>query len=205
VALRTETLQLELAERRRRERDLHDTCQQRAVVVAAKLGLLADVRESNIEASVAEVADAAEQLAASIRHVVEGRSPLSRVDGGLTSALYAEAAAVAVSTDIVDQTSRRYPAAVEEHVYACCLEAIHNAVAHARPSRIVVRLDELDGLLRFEVADDGTGFDTTLDAEGHGLGNLRSRVSELGGHLSIRSDHSGTSVSAVVPVGEVPA
>ena len=199
VALRTATARAQLTERRRLERELHDTCQQRAVVVAGKLGLLATADPSG-GSTVAELLDDLELLWASVERVVSGGSPVTLIGGGLTGALYAEAADMSVPTEIVDGTVRRYPDAIEGHVYACCLEGMRNAVAHGSPSRIVVRLDERDGWLCFEIDDDGVGFQSADATDGRGLTNMRSRLDELGGRLSIVSAGRGTQVRGSVPV-----
>ena len=199
VALRTATGRAQLTERRRLERELHDTCQQRAVVVAGKLGLLATADPSG-GSTVAELLDDLELLWASVERVVSGGSPVTLIGGGLTGALYAEAADMSVPTEIVDGTVRRYPDAIEGHVYACCLEGMRNAVAHGSPSRIVVRLDERDGWLCFEIDDDGVGFQSADATDGRGLANMRSRLDELGGRLSIVSAGRGTQVRGSVPV-----
>jgi signal transduction histidine kinase len=144
-------------------------------------------------------------LWASIERVVSGGSPLTVIGGGLTGALYAEAADMPVPTEIVDGTMRRYPDAIEQHVYACCLEGIRNAVVHASPSRIVVRLDERDGWLWFEIDDDGVGFQGANTTDGRGLANMGSRLEELGGRLSIASSGGGTQVRGAVPVPGVAA
>ena len=139
-------------------------------------------------------------LWASVERVVSGGSPVTLIGGGLTAALYAEAADMSVPTEIVDGTVRRYPDAIEGHVYACCLEGMRNAVAHGSPSRIVVRLDERDGWLCFEIDDDGVGFQSADATDGRGLTNMRSRLDELGGRLSIVSAGRGTQVCGSVPV-----
>ena len=199
VALRTATGRAQLTERRRLERELHDTCQQRAVVVAGKLGLLATADPSG-GSTVSELLDDLELLWASVERVVSGGSPITLIGGGLTGALYAEAADMSVPTEIVDGTVHRYPDAIEGHVYACCLEGMRNAVAHGSPSRIVVRLDERAGWLCFEIDDDGVGFQSADATDGRGLANMRSRLDELGGRLSIVSAGRGTQVCGSVPV-----
>lgn len=197
--LRAETGRAQLAERRRLERELHDTCQQRAVVVAGKVGML-ESSDGDDAPSTAEILEDVELLRASIGEVTSGRSPLTLIGGGLAAALWAEAAEQPVPTEIVDETLRRYPRGVEEHLYACCLEAIRNAVGHGSPRHVTVRLAENDGHVRFEVGDDGTGFGTGGPTVGHGLQNMRSRMEELGGGLTYGSDASGTWVRGYAPV-----
>ncbi len=78
-------------------------------------------------------------------------------------------------------------------------EALHNAVRHARASRIVVRLGG-DGV---EVTDDGVGFEprrAELRSRHLGLTSMEERARELGGRLEIRSaPGAGTTVRLTVP------
>jgi signal transduction histidine kinase len=78
-------------------------------------------------------------------------------------------------------------------------EALQNAVRHARPKRIVVRLDR-GGV---EVRDDGVGFEperAELRSRHLGLTSMEERAQELGGELEIRSaPGAGTTVRLKVP------
>ncbi len=95
----------------------------------------------------------------------------------------------------------RYPPEVESAVYFCCLEALQNASKHARgATRITVTLAE-DEALRFDVRDDGDGFDVQSTAGGVGLTNMRDRLAAIGGELTIDSTPGqGTAVSGSVPI-----
>ena len=56
-------------------------------------------------------------------------------------------------------------------------------------------------MLRFEVADDGPGFDVPAGASTHGLQNMVDRIGALGGELAVASaPGKGTTVSGRVPV-----
>jgi signal transduction histidine kinase len=58
-----------------------------------------------------------------------------------------------------------------------------------------------NGDLRFEVSDDGPGFDAGNGSEGSGLVNMRDRLAAVGGSLELRSsDGEGTSVIGTIPV-----
>ena len=84
-------------------------------------------------------------------------------------------------------------------------EAVHNALKHARPSRIEVHVadDADDGLLTVRVEDDGSGFRTGAQPgprEGHfGIQGMRERAERLGGRLLVRQrPGGGTIVEATV-------
>lgn len=97
----------------------------------------------------------------------------------------------------------RYPQAVEGAVYFCCLEALQNASKHA-PDATAVRVSLVeDHGLRFEVEDDGAGFDPREMRDGAGLTNMRDRLATVGGRLVIRSRPGlGTTVEGTVPVDD---
>ena len=62
-------------------------------------------------------------------------------------------------------------------------------------------LSDGDGRLRFEVADDGAGFDPTRVGYGTGLQGIADRLGALAGTLSVTSSEAaGTSVVGTIPV-----
>ena len=90
--------------------------------------------------------------------------------------------------------------ATEPALLRVAQEAMANAVKHARPSTVVVRLARgEDGRVELSVSDDGAGFDPDRAAERHGMGLdlMRERVAELGGELRVESAPGrGTTVRA---------
>jgi signal transduction histidine kinase len=70
-------------------------------------------------------------------------------------------------------------------------EAVLNALRHAGPARVAIRLAFADGGVEVEIADDGCGFDPVLTAAagGHhyGLVGMKERVAKLGGQFDVAS------------------
>jgi len=101
----------------------------------------------------------------------------------------------------------RYPSEVESAVYFCCLEALQNAYKHAEGARTIsISLANGDSL-RFEVSDDGAGFDVDATPAGAGLTNMRDRLAAIGGEVTLSSTAGrGTVVSGSVflPPDEQP-
>ena len=94
----------------------------------------------------------------------------------------------------------RYPPEVEAAVYFCCLEALQNVAKYAGASGAFIRLVDDDGHLRFEVEDDGNGFDPTSTHYGTGLQGMADRLEAIGGTIEIRSAPAeGTTVAGHVP------
>ncbi len=95
----------------------------------------------------------------------------------------------------------RYSAVMEAAIYFCCLEAVQNARKHAPASMVAVTLREADGLLQFEIADDGPGFDPSNQHTGQGQINMRDRLGAIGGRLEWRTaPGEGTTVVGSVPI-----
>jgi signal transduction histidine kinase len=88
-------------------------------------------------------------------------------------------------------------------------EAVSNAVRHAKPRRIEIRVHYRPAQIELQILDDGSGFDpakATSDDEpraGLGLVGMRQRAEDVGGLVSIQSSPgSGTQVIAFLSVPE---
>ena len=95
----------------------------------------------------------------------------------------------------------RHPSQIESAVYFVCVEALQNAMKHARTATGVwLRLTERSGTLRFEVRDDGAGF-TPNGSPQRGFRNMHDRIEAIGGQLSIEAmPGHGTRVAGSVDV-----
>jgi signal transduction histidine kinase len=89
---------------------------------------------------------------------------------------------------------------VEVAAYRIVAEALTNVVRHAQATRaeITVRLD--DGCLLVEVTDNGTGVPADAGKHGMGMRFMAQRAREIAGTFSYRSDSTGTTVQAVLPL-----
>jgi signal transduction histidine kinase len=93
----------------------------------------------------------------------------------------------------------------DQEILRVAQEALQNAIRHAAPQRLGVRLARHDGQLELEVSDDGSGFDPAapeLRARRLGLTSMEERAQRLGGSLEIRSaPGAGTTVRLEAPGG----
>jgi signal transduction histidine kinase len=119
--------------------------------------------------------------------------PVALREAGLLPALdelcraYRDRLGIAVEADLEPV---ELDPATEPAVLRVVQEALANAVKHARPSRVVLRVRDADGgRVVLSVSDDGAGFDPARAAERHGMGLdlMRERVTELGGELRLES------------------
>jgi signal transduction histidine kinase len=81
-------------------------------------------------------------------------------------------------------------------------EAINNAVRHAAPIAITVRLEADDDRLSIEIADDGTGLARTRGRIGGGIDNMRTRARLISARFAIGPgpNNRGTVVRVVLPL-----
>lgn len=79
-------------------------------------------------------------------------------------------------------------------------EALTNAGKHGQAARVVIFVDDEDGLF-CSVKDDGCGFDPATTAEGVGLSrSIRGRMAEVGGRVEVAGARgSGTEVRLWLP------
>jgi signal transduction histidine kinase len=192
------------AERRRIERDLHDGAQQHLVALAVNLRLARELAESDpvgARAVLEELAGDVHEALEEIRDLAHGIYPQLLVDRGLADGLRAAVSRAPVRARLETDAIGRYRPEVEATVYFCCLEAIQNVSKHAgRDARATLRVWEEEGGLRFEVADDGAGFDPRVEPQGSGLTNMSDRLGALGGRLSVSAaPGDGTRVAGVIP------
>ncbi len=196
-------------ERRRIERDLHDGAQQQLVALAVNLKLARNV----LQADAAQADTMLEQLQAeasgaleNLRDLARGIYPPLLADRGLVEALRSQAAKASLPVDVDGDGIGRYPQEAEAAVYFCVLEALQNIAKYAEASRAHVRLGTDDGMIRFEVTDDGKGFDVRAATRGAGMTNMADRLDALGGTLEVRSSPGrGTTISGRVPAAAVPS
>jgi signal transduction histidine kinase len=90
----------------------------------------------------------------------------------------------------------RPSAAVESALYFACLEAMTNAIKHARAASVVVELFEPEaGQVGFAITDDGIGFEPASALGGTGLAGIGDRLGVLDGAMAVESaPGSGTTV-----------
>jgi signal transduction histidine kinase len=193
-------------ERRRLERNLHDGAQQHLVALAVKIRLARDAVEDDPADAMTmldELKGDVREAVTELRALAHGIFPPLLMAGGLPDALPAVAGRAALPTTLVADGVGRYPQDVETAVYFCCLEALQNAGKHAGEGATAeVRVWEEAGTLRFEVADNGAGFDLGgAPAVGHGFVNMSDRLGAIDGTLSVVSaPGQGSRVIGTIPL-----
>jgi signal transduction histidine kinase len=191
-------------ERRRIERNIHDGAQQQLVALAVKLKLadtLVGTDEERAHAMLADLQTETTRALEDLRDLARGIYPPLLADKGLGPALESQARKSAMPVSVQTDGIGRYPQEAEAAVYFSCLEALQNVAKYAEASTATARLAETDGLLTFEVHDDGRGFDPAAVSRGSGLQGIADRLAALGGVIDIRS----TPGSGTILAGRLPA
>jgi signal transduction histidine kinase len=194
------------AERRRIERNLHDGAQQHLVALSVKVRLLEQSAESDPERARSLMKQLQDDVTAAIeelRSLAHGIYPPLLSSAGLGVAMNAACRRAPLPASVETDGVGRHPSEIEAAVYFCCLESLQNAAKYAGVGASArVRIWEDAGGLLFEVCDDGAGFETSRNAEGAGLTNMRDRLGAVGGTLRVESDGHGTRICGVVPVAQ---
>jgi signal transduction histidine kinase len=196
------------AERRTLERNLHDGAQQHLVALAVKLRLAHDAVEDDPDDAMAmidEIKADVQEAIAELRALAHGIFPPLLVSGGLPEALPAAAGRAALPTTVQLHDVGRYGNDIEAAVYFCTLEALQNAGKHAGDdANVTVTVLDANGVLRFEIRDDGAGFDPTSDAgHGHGFVNMADRLGAFGGSLEVvAAPGAGTTITGSIPLAD---
>ncbi|MFY9614059.1 MAG: histidine kinase [Candidatus Dormiibacterota bacterium] len=194
-------------ERRRLERNLHDGAQQNLVALKVKLGLaeaLSGKDPARAKELIGQLKGDTDEALETLRDLARGIYPALLADKGLTAALEAQARKATLPVDIDADGVGRYQQDVEAAVYFCVLEALQNTQKYAQARKATVRLTAEGGDLRFEVADDGKGFDPETAKRGAGLTNMADRLDALGGGIRLDSAvGGGARLSGHLPVEEM--
>jgi signal transduction histidine kinase/streptogramin lyase len=76
---------------------------------------------------------------------------------------------------------------VRRQVFLIFKESVNNIVRHSNCTRATVAFSASREHITLRITDNGTGFDTTRQWDGHGLSSMRKRTQELGGTLQVVS------------------
>ncbi len=199
-----------LSERTRIAREFHDTLIQ--TIQGSKL-----VADDALDQSAdpARMRHALEQLSGWLdRAIQEGRAALHSLrtsatetndlaEGLRRATEECQMLSPIVASFSVDGNAREMHPVVRDEIYRIGYEAIRNASAHSKASRLHVGL-KYGQNLAISVGDNGVGIPESIingGTDGHyGLQGMRERAARIGGKLRIVSSvDSGTEVSLVIP------
>jgi len=207
--LRAQVVAAAEEERQSLGREMHDSLGQDLTAlayVAENLAKSLTAEKSPHAGRANTLADLARNAGEKAHNVARGLAPVDLSEEGLLEAL----------RDLLDETREVYgipcvlecpdPVAVRDiavatDLYRIAQEALHNAVRHAEPRRVRLRLGCRDGSLTLAVEDDGKGLPEEPEvAGGMGLRVMAYRARRIGGRLEVGSrSEGGTRVACVLP------
>ncbi len=173
------------------------------------------LRRTDVEGAVdvlATVRDALTEEVNGLRALMSELRPPALDEGGLSSALSDYGAAFAKRTGIdclvdAELDEAMLPSQIETIAYRVMQEALVNVERHSGASRVRVGISVDDGRrLELRVADDGSGFDTSLMRqfvrdEHFGLAGMQERVRCGSGTWSVTSAPGlGTTILVLLPI-----
>ncbi len=202
------SLRAEERERARIGGELHDGVGSALSAAKLLLGQLAGIndREQRVLTTIEDVLTTSLQ---DIRTISRNLHPAVLMRVGLAEALLnlSQLYETAVPGGVVVEAelTTALPYEQELALYRIVQELITNALRHAHPQHVRVRLAQAGPLLRLQVADDGGGFAyvprTPAAGSGLGLKNLEARILLLNATLHIDSaPGQGTRVTVEMPL-----
>ena len=200
-----------LKERNRLAGDIHDSLAQSFAAVCMQLGIAAEESQKNAKTALSQIGRAIELakfgLSEARRSALSLRSQIID-ESGLVQALrmLAERSNVPGRLRCIFRSNfendASLPLGIRQDLLRIAQEAISNAMRHANPKAIHVRLRMDRTKLILKVIDNGCGMGSTGEIrEGFGFVNMRARVKDLNGSLNIRSaGDRGTCIQITIPV-----
>ena len=198
-----------LEERQRLARELHDSVSQAiyGISLGAHTALtLFDTDRKKVLEALNYVLALAQAGLTEMRALIFELRPESLEMEGLVVALAKQTAAlrarygVEVELSVCDEPEVALN--IKEAMYRIAQEALHNAIKHARPTRIEVKLFMEGDTLALDVSDTGIGFNARAVFPGHlGLRSMQERAVGTNGTLVINSEPGlGTEIHARLPM-----
>ena len=213
VSLRTlaaRLLRIQDEERRRFSRELHDSIGQYLAAVKMNLALVRKAAPGN--PALAEATDLLDKASGETRTLSYLLHPPLLDEAGLPSAVkwyvegFARRSGVQIHTDFANDLGR-LPNQIEIALFRVIQEALTNIHRHAHADSAEILISRSNSSVSLRIRDFGKGMSSrTLERfrensgpTGVGLAGMRERIAELGGHLHLNSDPTGTSIEVSVP------
>lgn len=197
------------AERSRISRDLHDDLG----ASLTELSILSEIATENpdyvsLHASMNDLSIKAKRVVGTLDEIVWATNPTEDSLLSLVEYLpefareFLKAVNIPLRTKIEHQVPELSIGPRRRHnVLLATREAINNAVKYAHPLSLYLDISIKDGQLIVRVQDDGCGFDSDDAPSGHGLSNMKNRMTDSGGTCVVESMRGhGTNVTLTLPL-----
>lgn len=205
-------------ERRRLARDLHDSVSQSlySLTLFAEAGqrMLKNNDTERVEQYLDRLTSTAQDALREMRLLLFELRPWDLEQGKLAELVQQRLEVVERRSGITAHfrkvTLPSLPRKLEENVYYIIIEALNNALKHARCDAVSVEITHAGNCLKVDIADNGVGFQMDKLSQGSGMGlhNMCERAEEFDGTLSIvpnTNTRKGTIVKVIIPLAGHPA
>jgi signal transduction histidine kinase len=201
-----------IAERNRMARDIHDTLAQGFTGVIVQLEAAADATSKGLvneaEEHLGRAGDLARESLKEARRSVQALRPQALEDNDLAKALEnlirkMTAGTTVRSKFLLQGQPQTLPSLWEEDILHIGQEVLTNALRHAQATEFTTRLTFAPNEVRFELRDNGRGFDPARENDGFGLTGIGERVEGMGGQITIQSAAGkGTAILIILPLAK---
>jgi signal transduction histidine kinase len=179
-------------ERQRISREMHDD-------IGAGLTQITLMSESaknnftgNNSKELEDIAETGRKLINSMSEIIWSLNPENKTLGQLTAYLreilhkQLEYSGKTFSIDITDKGEEIVlPREYNRNIFLVTKEIVNNAIKYSQARNIDIIMDLNNDNFYCQIKDDGIGFDIDHIKDGNGLKNIKHRIEELGGKLSI--------------------
>lgn len=181
-------------------RDLHDEIGSHlSSINILSQTIIPLVNEERVQQRLSRIGDSARQVMDSMREIVWSLNSSS--DSLLHLGLRIQETAYSLFSDsstrlYIDIPESNQPLGLSERqrreLHMITKEALTNVIRHAQAAHVWVSLGVTLDEVKLLIKDDGIGFDSTLEASGMGMKNIRQRATQLGAVYELESSADGT-------------
>lgn len=201
-------------ERKRLSREIHDGPAQMLANILLRSEIIErTLQEQTVDKAIAEVKSVRGMIRSSlyeVRRIIYDLRPMALDDLGLIPTIkkyidnLSDFHKINIEFVVLGE-DKRLQSKYEVALFRLMQESVQNAVKHANPSDIQIKIQAEKNYIVLVVKDNGKGFDITIKKENSfGLIGMRERVEMLNGELNIHSQpNAGTTVIIKLPYIEV--
>ncbi|MGW0159060.1 sensor histidine kinase [Mycobacterium sp. NPDC003323] len=194
------------AERERLSREIHDTLAQgftSIVTLSQAVQAELDADRAAADRHIGLIESTARENLAEARQMVASLTPAALGDDTLPAAIRRQCARLTAEIGMpvavhIDEGLASAGMGADVVLLRAAQEALSNIRRHSHADAVTVALTRDAQALRLTVSDNGIGLDER-HCDGFGLRGMRSRVAQVGGTVTVSSDH-GVRVEVTVPL-----
>lgn len=193
-------------------RELHDSLGSMLTAIQIRAHVLATgLRCAGLEGASGEAGELSQQLfqvSKQLRILVHGLHPLDIGPAWLIEGMHGLAERVRNTGRmkcrlLLPQQPVNLPAEFALHLRRIAEEATHNALRHSEAASLTLMFKCENGEFVLRVSDNGRGFDSAEQSDGHGLLTMHYRAQSMGGRLILQTrPGAGVKVTCVIPCPE---